>query len=568
MRKFTTSLIAILAAVATTLFSACSAPTNPTDSNESIRESLSAIESESLSEIGSLESENNSSESQSESDSLSKKYKISSSQSAFSLKEEDVVQIKIKVTLDGVEVTSLDGLSFLSADPSVASVDQKGVLTALKIGKTTVTVSFENAKRTFAVTVEKLAKSVVLDKTAYSMPVNSSVQVLSEGYKSENKDANAVISYKIEDESIATIDENGLIFGNKKGETVLTATYQTASVRVPVVVYAETTAANVNSFDSTYVNSFGRAYVKWGNLSLEHVAAGVELAIVGSSLKMTAKATSKSYIRVFVDGSEIGERIQIDSEQSEITVATGLANDYHKIRIVKSTELFDDQISISSFAAEKFALPPSKGNIKIEFIGDSIAAGYGVLGRNGENRTKENSDGSLGFAYRTAQKLNADYSIVAAQGICAKVNQWRDDWTMYDLYPYKTVANDAYSQKKYDFSFNPDLIVLELGTNEATYISEKDRSYGLRFESDYADMLRLIRSENAAARIICVYGMMGENSEISEGIKNAIAEIGDERISYAAFQTGSSGVQSHPSVEEQNGFAESLASIIRDMFNI
>ena len=73
-------------------------------------------------------------------------------------------------------------------------------------------------------------------------------------------------------------------------------------------------------------------------------------------------------------------------------MAEGLSDGYHKVRIVKATEMQDALWSIISFEADGFATVTQKSNLKIEFVGDSISAGYGVIGAPGEPKTVENSD--------------------------------------------------------------------------------------------------------------------------------------------------------------------------------
>ena len=115
--------------------------------------------------------------------------------------------------------------------------------------------------------------------------------------------------------------------------------------------------------------------------------------------------------------------------------------------------------------SEKFYCAPAKSDLKIEFVGDSITAGYGVLGNKGDAWSVTNSDCTGSYAYLTAQKLDADYSVVAWSGICTKAYMWANI-NMDNL--YKRVSNSNTAQ--YAFDFSPDVVVLNLGTNEATYL--------------------------------------------------------------------------------------------------
>lgn len=562
MRTRLRGWLALAMAMGLVFSSSCTLlPTDDPSSSDHSSRIESSISSSDSDETSSIE-EDSSSE---DSSSAVTEYKLLASQTSYSMQEEEVTSLKVRLMINGAIVSPLEGVRFVSENPSVATVDENGHVTAIKEGKTTITASIAGESKTFTIHVEKTTKRLELDKTIYAMPENGTLQVTASAFRNDVKDENALIVYAIEDESVATVSKDGTLTAMKSGETTLTVSYGTVIVTANVTIYTETTAANVNTFAKEYVNTYGRTYITNSKLNLDHVASGVEVAIVGTSLTVKLNATATMYIRVFVDGAAEGKRIEVCANQNTYEVATGLTDGYHKIRIVKSSELFDGQIDILSFSAEKFALPPQRGKIKIEFIGDSITAGYGVLGSNGQPRTVQNSDGCYSFAYRTAQKLNADYSTIAVQGICAKALHWQKSWNMYSLYQ-KVSAN--YNSAAYAFDFQPDVVILGLGTNEASYLGPNygGSTYGAQFPADYKDMLTLVREKNPNAYIVCVYGMMGDNTVISNGIKSAIQSMNDAKISYSAFSSEMAGANNHPSKNGQENFATRLAEIINDLF--
>ena len=494
----------------------------------------------------------------------SENYNLLALQTTYSLLEGEVVTLRMKVLDNGESLAVEDWVTFSSMNPDVATVDEKGNVTGVKAGKTVIVATMANQYKSLTITVEKLVKEIQLDKTAYGMTAGSAMQVVTTAYCAGTVDENATITYSIEDTSIATVTESGLIVGVQDGETMLTVTYDNVDMVVPVTVYTETTAGNVNTFSEDYINTYGRTYITNNNLNLDHVASGVELAIIGTSLSVRLYATSTLYLRVFVDGEYKGERIALTAGTKDYELATGLNEGYHKIRIVKASELFDGQIDIISFSADGFAVAPKKGDIKIEFIGDSITTGYGVLGVNGQSRTVENSDGFYSFAYRTAQKLNADYSTIAVQGICAKAYHWNKAWNMYSLYQN---VSAGFNSAKYDFSFDPDVIILGLGTNESSYLQPAygGSSYGAQFPADYQEMLTYVRQKNPDAYIICVYGMMGSNITISSGINMAIQNMNDSRIEFMTFTANTAGANGHPTAAAGETWAKELAAKIESL---
>jgi hypothetical protein len=89
----------------------------------------------------------------------------------------------------------------------------------------------------------------------------------------------------------------------------------------------------------------------------------------------------------------------------------------------------------------------------------------------------------------------------------------------------------------WDFSrFQPDLIVVNLGTNDMSYVLDRqDRRE--EYIDGYIKFLKTIRMNNEKARILCVLGMMGEalNGAAEEATMRYKKETGDSAISFMGF---------------------------------
>lgn len=322
-------------------------------------------------------------------------------------------------------------------------------------------------------------------------------------------------------------------------------------------VYSEIEKSEVNSFDEEYVNLYGRTYTKNGKLMLDHAATAIEFGIIGRELSVSIYCNNQIFICVYVDG-EFLNRFRLSSGTNEYVLFDDIEDEYHKVRIVRSNEATDGEIGIVEISAAKFATVPEKSELKIEFIGDSIAVGYGIKGVNGQSRTVENSDATLAYAYTAASTLNADYSIVAVSGICIKAKMWQNI-TMNDIYKKISTSN----AENYAFNFDPDVVVLNIGTNEATFLIEKDGSYSDIFPNDYYEFLTYLREKNPNAYIICIYGMMGADSRITNGIETAIGEMNDEKVVfYSDYTPDTSAVAYHPSARAQREWGITLAEYI------
>ena len=363
------------------------------------------------------------------------------------------------------------------------------------------------------------------------------------------------LSYTVENPEICELNNN-VISPKKAGRTDVTVAYGEEKTTVAVLV-SEPIAKNlVNTFDERAVNVYGRTYIKDNKLCLDNIGAGLGVAIYGEELSVTVESIGSNYLCIFIDGEqEYSSRIGLSSGTKTYKIAQGLEAGFHTVRMVKSNEIDDGVIKIKDVSSSAFYTAPEKSPLLIEFIGDSITTGYGVLGNRGAHRTIENSDGCSAFAYKTASLLGADYSIIAKQGICVKGYLWRQE-SMMEIYKYLS----TYTNEEYSFERKADIVVINLGTNDSgltpNFVSE--------FPNDYCDFLRIIRANYPDAHIVCLYGFMGLDSKIKDGINTAASKMQDDKVytrcgSYSP-NTGAGG--GHPSKQAQSEWAMTLADFI------
>ena len=318
----------------------------------------------------------------------------------------------------------------------------------------------------------------------------------------------------------------------------------------------------MNTFNEKSVNIYGRHDVMDGELILYHSASSIEFSMEGDSVKIVLHSTGKSYMRVYVDGTKEGERITVFEGEKEYTVVDGIGAGRHVVRIVKATEESAAIWTVKALVADGFLAPPKKPDFKMEFIGDSLTAGYGVLGNADEEYSVDNSDSTKSFAYRTAHALNVNYSIIGWSGICVKAYMFVPDLNMTQLYGQVSNRNTT----AYEGGFDADVVVLNLGTNDTAYLlSGKDVSYGEKFPADYRALLTAIRAKNPRAYIVCLYGMMVVDEVISGGIQAAIQSLNDEKIVYNpfSFEPNNAGASGHPSQEAHKGVSEGLVNYLK-----
>lgn len=380
--------------------------------------------------------------------------------------------------------------------------------------------------------------------------------------------SDAEITYDVSNPEVVSV-EDGKLKAIAAGTALVTASYEPATLNATAVaeveVLGEATAEQVNSLDENYVNLFGRVYRSAEErMILDNVCTGVEVAFFGTKLSVNVSSSQKSQLRVFTDGDTEGETHILTGESQTVTVAEFPEEGLHIVRVLKAASPQYGTIQLGETAFEcdgDFYCAPQKSDLKIEFVGDSITAGAGVLGPSTEpNQYVENSDPTKAYAYLTAQALDAEPSIMALEGICVKDSSI----CSYDVYTQTSTSNKT----EYDPSlFEADIVVLGLGENDMWHATDNSFPYTVeQFRLDYADMLRLIRKYHPEAHIVCIYGMMGASATplTQQTITAAIEDTGDNNISQLRMAPDTSGANYHPGQKAHQRFATLLSQHIRD----
>jgi hypothetical protein len=134
---------------------------------------------------------------------------------------------KTNVTLYAGEVMSLSAsvpVNFKTSDNKVAAVSKKGLITAKKTGKVTITaVSKSNKKLTATckVTVKKAPKTrqITLSDKSGEINAGNTDRILIKSVKGLSSDK---VTYTSADKSVATVDSDGMITGVGAGSTKIT----------------------------------------------------------------------------------------------------------------------------------------------------------------------------------------------------------------------------------------------------------------------------------------------------------------------------------------------------------
>ena len=116
----------------------------------------------------------------------------------------------ISVTKKGVSGTA----KFKSSNKKIATVSSKGVVTAKKAGKVTITVTVGKYSKKVTITVKK--PTLKLAKTSASIKVGKKTTIKPTATPSGK------VTYKSSNKKIATVNSKGVVKGVKKGKTTIT----------------------------------------------------------------------------------------------------------------------------------------------------------------------------------------------------------------------------------------------------------------------------------------------------------------------------------------------------------
>ena len=289
----------------------------------------------------------------------------------------------------------------------------------------------------------------------------------------------------------------------------------------------------VSEFD-TYFLFQGRRYAKGERLFLNHSGASVLGKFKGTELVLRvfsefSLSDRNAYIRVTMDGKT--RRVRLP--KGEKTIAVRAEEGAHVFEVVKLTESANNSFALFSAETDGAFLPQEKTPaLKIEFIGDSITTGFGTLAPfgNGEYKTKE-QDVTKAFSYLTAKALGADYNVIAAGG-------WPIYKSVYSDHSIPEIYENVdffRNEEKWDFSsFVPDVVVITLGTNDFSYLSEfsgeKREAEKEKVTEIFTEFIKRVAEKNERAKIILLCGFF-EKPELLPLTIEAKERVGSPRVS-------------------------------------
>lgn len=352
-----------------------------------------------------------------------------------------------------------------------------------------------------------------------------------------------------------------------------------------------------------------------GGLFCNWTCSGIRFIFQGSSLAVRIQAYPSQerelnpitavfenrdtwpWLAIFVDNEEEPVRyFEVNQRDGIYPLAVFEDEKKHTVIIRKITENAKGKICLTEFCmdgeifgsehideerSQEKVCGNGKSKLRLEFIGDSITCGFGNMVNDADRMFySADENGWMAHPAVAARILRADFNVISCSGIAVTDGIGNVEYALPPMkyyYPYcdrmvQELEGQIEKPDLWDFGNHmPDVIILNLGTNDATVIDlNGDNRAGIeRFEEDYFDFLGLLRQYNGYTPwIVCALGSLDYflYDSIQKVVGKFQRERGDNRIS--CFKYGRTrindglGACRHPYVTTQIRMGEEVAEYI------
>ena len=301
--------------------------------------------------------------------------------------------------------------------------------------------------------------------------------------------------------------------------------------------------------------------------------SGFAAQFTGTSVGVDLKNDDVYFFQAVIDGKK-ADRFQAAKGRAVRTVASGLAAGSHTLELYREIEA---SYGISQFfgitEGSLQAPPPPRGRL-VEFVGDSITAGYGNLGN--EPHPNYGNPSPCPFSFDTesaymsygavaARALGADASIVAMSGWGVYRSRTGD---MNDVLPkVYTRALGTSASPAWDFRTKPQAVIINLGTNDFN-----PGDPGSAYTMALGAFVDTVRGRYPDTWIFCAVGTMYSTAQHAKALSYAQSVVGSrggDGGKVGAVDLGSqdalqgTGCDWHPSAAEDQRMADVLVPVIK-----
>lgn len=307
----------------------------------------------------------------------------------------------------------------------------------------------------------------------------------------------------------------------------------------------------------------GRSSELDSGIACDFTASGIEFnATLAGNVRLKVDCSAATYYTLYLNG-ERQERLKFDAGVGEYIIARNLPANEYDVKLVKQTHVAHSTSTLLELTAygDISADVPAENDLYIEFIGDSITCGYGVVGYPTAGvtyyGTSEFCDSTEAYAYKTATALGADYSMISVSG-----------WAMLEGSSCIPSIYDKTCFKRGDAKYTPDrgadIVVINLGTNDYNY-----DTFETNFVDEYVDFVTdQVLAFNPDAKIVLAYGMMHKDDKLTNieaKINTIVNELGGADFGFYAVKLdyNQDAGNGHPSADGHTVAAKTLTDFIK-----
>ncbi|MBI5533998.1 MAG: SGNH/GDSL hydrolase family protein [Deltaproteobacteria bacterium] len=305
--------------------------------------------------------------------------------------------------------------------------------------------------------------------------------------------------------------------------------------------------------------------------------AGPQFEWSGSEMQARFNGTE---VKVHINGSPNQYEAVVDGQASKVvhpggdqtlTLASGLAPGDHEVRLYRITEAFfwSAQFLGFDFGSGALLAPPAAPDRRIEVVGDSISAGYGIEGTSASCTFSADTENHY-FTYESisARDLGADLITLAWSGIGMYRNSGGDmnDPRMPERY---LLTMPDFPNTAWNFSsWTPHAVVINLGTNDFS-----TGNPGQPFADAYLTFVTDMRGRYPNAWIYLATSPMlgdpeqGQQKTHLQWVINQRAAQGDTKVKLLLFATQDQadglGCDWHPNLVTNQKMAAEMTKALK-----
>lgn len=294
----------------------------------------------------------------------------------------------------------------------------------------------------------------------------------------------------------------------------------------------------------------------------------------------------KNYLAIEIN-HKLDSVLEIQKGKNTYDISSLLKNDTNHIAIYKRTEASVGSLNFHGIRTKtaSFLIPVELPKRKILWIGNSITCGYGndlsiEAPPKGNPRTgfhSKNENNYLAWGSLTSRKLNAQSHQICYSGIGMFRNYDKStNNTMPKVYD-KIMPDDQRNAIWNHQNFNPDLIIINLGTNDFAAEGQNSPNFldSAQFVNSYILFVKHLVSLHPNAKIITVVGnMLSDNSptnfkRLSRNRRYVQAVVANFEKNHPVYffelptQKAPFGENWHPSLKTHQEMSELILPLIR-----